>query len=95
MNVCTGLNGERKPLGAASKTSKAELVAALRESFAYCDRVFDALTDATATQMIKTRRGEQTKLGALVGNTIHINEMYGYMAVYMRLKGIVPPSSEK
>ncbi len=29
MNVCTGLNGERKPLGAASKTSKADLVAAL------------------------------------------------------------------
>jgi hypothetical protein len=36
-----------------------------------------------------------SKLGALVGNTVHINEMYGYMSVYMRLKGIVPPSSEK
>src|SRR5580704_4871093 len=42
MSVCAGLNGERKPLGAASKTSKADLVAALKESFAYCDRVFDA-----------------------------------------------------
>ena len=48
MSVCSGLNGERKRLGAASKTTKEELVAALKESFAYCDTVFDALTDQTA-----------------------------------------------
>jgi hypothetical protein len=95
MGACSAVNGAQKSAGAASKTSKADLVAALKDSIAECDKAFDALTDATATQMIKTRRGEQTKLGALVGNTIHINEMYGYMAVYMRLKGLVPPSSEK
>jgi len=95
MGACSAVNGEPKSAGAASKTSKADLVAALKESIAACDKAFESLTDATATQMIKTRRGEQTKLGALVGNTAHINEMYGYMAVYMRLKGIVPPSSER
>ena len=95
MGACSAVNGAMKSAGAASKTSKADLVAALKASIEECDKAFDALTDATATQMIKTRRGEQSKLGALVGNTVHINEMYGYMAVYMRLKGIVPPSSEK
>jgi hypothetical protein len=95
MGACSAVNGAPKSAGAASKTTKDDLVAALKDSIAECDKAFDALTDATATQMIKTRRGEQTKLGALVGNTIHINEMYGYMAVYMRMKGIVPPSSEK
>jgi hypothetical protein len=44
--------------------------------------------------MIKTARGQRTKLGALVGNYVHDNEEYGYMSVYLRLKGVVPPSSE-
>ena len=72
-----------------------EAIGLYKASIEECDKAFAALTDATAGEMIKTRRGEQTKLGALVGNTIHINEMYGYMSVYMRLKGLVPPSSEK
>ncbi len=37
---------------------------------------------------------ERSKLGLLFGMTSHSNEQYGYMAVYMRLEGIVPPSSE-
>jgi len=100
MNVCTGLNGERKPLGAASKTSKAELVAALKESFAYCDRVFDALTDTTARETVSSRLGgpfppepTRSRLATLYNLVRHSNEMYGYMAVYLRLKGIVPPTS--
>jgi hypothetical protein len=100
MNVCTGLNGERKPLGAASKTSKAELVAALKESFAYCDSVFNSLTDATAIERVNSRLGGpfppepmRSRLGTLYNLVRHSNEMYGYMAVYLRLKGIVPPTS--
>jgi uncharacterized damage-inducible protein DinB len=94
MGNCSAVKGEQKSVGAASKTSKADLVAALKESSAECDSAFEALTDATATQMVKTRRGERSKLGTLNGVTTHDNEEYGYMAVYMRLKGIVPPSSE-
>ena len=100
MNVCTGLNGERKPLGAASKTSKTDLVAALKESFAYCDGVVDSLTDATAREMVSSRLGgpfppepTRSRLGTLNNLVRHSNEMYGYMAVYLRLKGIVPPTS--
>ena len=93
--TCTAVNGgEPKNLGASSKTSKAELVAALKESFAMCDTAYDALTDANAAEMVKTARGQRSKLGALAGNVSHSNEEYGYTSVYMRLKGIVPPSSE-
>ena len=94
MRTCSMVNGEVKQLGAASKKTKADLVAALQASFAECDRAFDALTDATAMQMITAGRGQRSKLGVLVGNTTHDNEEYGYLAVYLRLKGVVPPSSE-
>lgn len=100
MSVCSGLNGERKRLGAASKTTKEELVAALKESFAYCDTVFDALTDRTAQEMVSSRLGGpfppdpmRSRLATLYNLVRHSNEMYGYMALYLRLKGIVPPTS--
>ncbi|HEX4002587.1 MAG TPA: DinB family protein [Candidatus Acidoferrales bacterium] len=79
---------------AASKTSKADLVAALRESFTTCDAAYGALTDANANEPIQTYRGPTPRLAALAGNVEHDTECYGSMAVYLRLKGIVPPSSE-
>jgi hypothetical protein len=100
MNVCSGLNGERKPLGAASKTSKAELVAALKESFDYCDGVFNALTDVAAVEKVSSRLGgpfppepTRSRLATLYNLVRHSNEMYGYMAVYLRLNGVTPPTS--
>jgi len=100
MSVCSGLDGERKRLGAASKTTKEELVAALKESFAYCDTVFGALTDRTAQEMVNSRLGGpfppdpmRSRLATLYNLVRHSNEMYGYMALYLRLKGIVPPTS--
>src|SRR5579872_321495 len=95
MRTCSAFNGEAKKADASSKTSKADIVAALKESFDECDKAYDSLTDATASEMVKSRRGERSKLGVLNGNTIHDSEEYGYLAVYLRLKGIVPPSSER
>ncbi|HSQ05080.1 MAG TPA: DinB family protein [Burkholderiales bacterium] len=92
--TCSAVAGEPKSLNAGTKTSKADLVAALKESFAMCDAAFESVNDSTAQQMIKMGRGERSKLGALIGSVSHANEEYGYMAVYMRLKGITPPSSE-
>src|SRR5271168_748004 len=89
--ICSAVKGESKKADAASKTSKADLVAALKASFDYCDGAYGSLTDATATQMVKIFGMPQTKLSALWGNLAHDGEMYGYMAVYLRLRGIVPP----
>jgi hypothetical protein len=91
---CSLVNGERKDLNAGSKTSKADLVAALKESFAMCDAAFDAITDAKANEMVSMGQRQRSKFGMLSGMVTHSNEEYGYMAVYLRLKGIVPPSSE-
>ncbi len=44
--------------------------------------------------MVKSFRGERPKLGALMGNVSHDSEQYGILSVYMRLKGVIPPSSE-
>jgi hypothetical protein len=93
--TCSVLNGAPRQAGAGSKTAKADLVNALQSSFEECDKAYNGLTDATAVQTIKSPRGERSKLGMLVGNIAHDNEEYGYLAVYLRLKGVVPPSSAK
>jgi uncharacterized damage-inducible protein DinB len=92
--TCSAVNGEQKAVNAASKTTKADLVAALKESFALCDKAVDSMTDAKATEMIAMGQRQSSRLGALARMVSHSNEEYGYMAVYLRLKGIVPPSSE-
>jgi hypothetical protein len=92
--ICSAVKGESKKGDAASKTSKADLVAALKASFDYCNGVYGSFTDASATQTVKVFGHPETKLSALWGNLGHDEEMYGYMAVYLRLKGVVPPSSD-
>src|SRR6202035_2157825 len=92
--VCAGAKGEQKRGNAEqTKTSKADLVAALKESFDYCDSVVDSLTDATAVQMVKMFGRDQSRLGTLYFDVIHNNEMYGQIVVYYRAKGMTPPST--
>ena len=93
---CSAVNGAPKSLSASSKTTKADLVAALKESFSLCDQALDSLTDATTLDMVMLPGGEHhSKAGLLIMAVVsHSNEEYGYMAVYLRMKGIVPPSSE-
>jgi uncharacterized damage-inducible protein DinB len=69
-------------------------VEALKEAIAFCDAVYDGMTDAQATQMVKVFGRDRTKLATLFLNISHDNEHYGNQVTYLRLKGIVPPSSE-
>lgn len=91
--TCSALNGQAMRGDAATKTSKADLVAALQASFDLCDKAFDSLTDANALEMVSAGRGQRSRAGALAGINVHDNECYGSMAVYLRLKGVVPPST--
>jgi uncharacterized damage-inducible protein DinB len=95
MMICSAVKGETKKANTAGKTSKADILAALKASFEYCDDAYGSLTDATATLTVKIFGQPQTKLSALWGNLGHDSEMYGYMAVYLRLKGLTPPSSDR
>jgi hypothetical protein len=75
--------------------TKAELVKALADSFAFCDDVFSSLTDASATEFVKMGQGEVVRSAVLVGILAHGNEMYGISTVYLRAKNLVPPSTER
>ena len=78
-----------------TKTSKADLIAALNTAFAYCDKAYDSMTDASATQTIKLFGNDAPRMSALIVNNMHNMEHYGNLVTYMRVKGIVPPSSER
>jgi uncharacterized damage-inducible protein DinB len=94
---CSRVSGESQPASSAEKdkTSKEDLIAALKEAVAYCSKVYAAMTDARGGEMIKSMNLEMAKLAVLSANTAHDYEHYGNMSTYMRLKGIVPPTSEK
>jgi uncharacterized damage-inducible protein DinB len=78
------------------KTAKADLIAALDESVAYCRSVFDGLTDASGAQTVPWFGPKpMPKLLMLAQATSHAWEHYGNIVTYLRLKGIVPPSSER
>jgi uncharacterized damage-inducible protein DinB len=77
------------------KTAKADIIAALNESRAFCESVFAKLTDAAAQENVTWFSGKTPKLMMLTFVTSHSWEHYGNLVTYMRLKGIVPPSSER
>jgi uncharacterized damage-inducible protein DinB len=93
--LCSMALGEKKEPWTIEKTKtlKADLVAALKESIGVCDRVF-AQGDADLAKGIALFGSDTTRF-ALVGLIIgHEFEHYGNMVTYMRVKGLVPPSSE-
>ena len=94
---CSIARGEKNPdlKIEQTKTSKADLIAALKGAFGYCDQAYDTMTDASAVQMVKLGRSEMPKLSVLNVNIAHSALHYGNLVTYMRLKNIVPPSSER
>jgi hypothetical protein len=92
--LCALVKSEKKRGNAEEKTSKADLSAALKASFDYCDPIYDSMTDAEGVQTVEMFGMTRTKLGVLTFNTAHDNEMYGQLVADMRIKGIVPPSSQ-
>lgn len=95
MGACTAISGERKNAGAAQMQKKAELVGALKAAQAECDKAY-TLTDAKAVEMVTGGRGgPRSRISTLWGNTVHIEHEYAQMAVHLRMKGVVPPSSDR
>lgn len=92
--LCGLVKSEKKRGNAEEKTSKSDLSVALKASFDYCDPIYDSMTDAEGAQRVKMFGMDRTKLGVLIFNTAHDNEMYGQLVADMRIKGLVPPSSE-
>jgi uncharacterized damage-inducible protein DinB len=93
-NICGAAVGATRPVNAAKMTVKADLVAALKASSEACTAGFDSTTEANATTAAAMgQRMKSTRIGLLEYNLMHDAEEYGYAAVYLRLKGVVPPTS--
>src|SRR5579859_1044793 len=94
---CSTATGEPNPKKdiEKTKTAKADLVAALKDAVAYCDKAYAGMTDAQGSQTVKFMNYDTAKLTMLSINTAHTDEHYGNMVTYLRIKGITPPSSEK
>lgn len=95
--ICGAASG-MKPTGQTgiekSVTGKAALQKALADSFAFCEQAIAGMDDKKGAEMAKSFLGMQPRLMVLAFNNSHVNEHYGNLVTYMRLKGIVPPSSE-
>ena len=88
------LGDSMKPQGIEkTKTTKADLVKALNDSVSYCDKAYDGMTDAHAVEMVKFMDHDMAKLTVLSINNAHDDEHYGNIVTYMRIKGLVPPST--
>jgi uncharacterized damage-inducible protein DinB len=100
--LCSRAKGEPSPSKVdieKTVTARADLIKALNESFAYCDTVYSTLTDMSAVEKISMPGPNNTtrqvaRAVPLMNNNSHNNEHYGNLVTYMRVKGIVPPSSE-
>ena len=93
---CSAALGEKNPALKIeqSKTAKADLISSLKEAFAYCDKAYDGMTDTSGAETVKFFGGDMAKLNVLSANVMHGAEHYGNIVTYMRLKNLVPPSSE-
>jgi uncharacterized damage-inducible protein DinB len=94
---CSAVKGEQNPnrgQNAEKLATKSESVAALKKAVSYCEDVYAAMTDEAAPRLVKLFGMEMAAVTALYGNVAHTFEHYGNMVTYMRIKGVVPPSSE-
>jgi uncharacterized damage-inducible protein DinB len=100
---CAQAKGEKNPNAGINLektlTTKDQIMKALRASYDYCDGAYNALTDASGGEVITLtqesgRQVQQTRMGLLILNVVHNEELYGSVVTTLRIKNIVPPSSE-
>ena len=94
--MCATAAGTKPPKTGIEKsvTSKPALVAALKEGVAYCNTVYDGMTDQKGVETVPFYFGPSPRLSVLYFVVTHTYEHYGNLVTYMRLNKIVPPSSE-
>jgi uncharacterized damage-inducible protein DinB len=96
-NNCARAKGEANPNkeNLEQVASKAKLVEAAKAVQAYCDAVYAAQTDASLAEMIPQGQNQVPRAQPLMGVISHNMNEYGQMVILMRLKGIVPPTTER
>ena len=94
--MCATAAGSKPPRTGIEKavTAKPALVAALKEGVTYCNTVYDGMTDQKGLETVPFYFGPTPRVSVLYFVVTHTYEHYGNLVTYMRLKNIVPPSSE-
>ena len=94
-SMCAAAAGTKPPrTGIEKMTGKPLLVAALKEGVSFCNSAYDGMTDQKGTETVPFYFGPTPRLSVLYFSVTHTYEHYGNLVTYMRLKNIVPPSSE-
>jgi hypothetical protein len=98
-NACAAARGQANPHQGSNlqktKTTRADIIQALADSFAFCDPAFANLTDQSALEFVRQGQNEVARGSVLTNLLVHGNLEYGVLTVYMRTKGMVPPSTER
>ena len=98
---CAAAKGEKAPHAEdefeKAATTRASIIKALGESLTYCDAAFASMDDKKLGEMIDMPFGmpRAARAAALQSEISHMNEHYGNLVTYFRLKSIVPPSSKR
>jgi uncharacterized damage-inducible protein DinB len=98
---CSAAKGEKSPHAEdafeKSATTRAQIIKALADSIAYCDGAIAALDDKRAAETVELPfgMGKGARALPLMLNTGHVQEHYGNLVTYFRIKGMVPPSSQQ
>jgi hypothetical protein len=101
-----GILGEQAPgnvandeRGSNSVRSKPEIIAYVKESFAYMHRASAAIDDAKSSiptpGISPWPAGTATRLGVAIEDCVHTWDHYGQLVEYLRMNGIVPPASRR
>ena len=95
MGWCAQILGEPMKQTQFEKTltSKADVLKAIREAGTYCEKAY-AMTDAQAAASATIWNSPTPKIRGMMDNATHDWEHYGNIVTYMRMKGMVPPSSQ-
>ena len=96
--ICSTASGEANPSTTSSEktlTTKTDLVKALKDSFTFCDKAYQLADSKAAEEVTLFGSLKTNRIGALAFNAAHDMEHYGNIVTYMRLKGMVPPSSQR
>ena len=96
-NVKGGVNPAAGKQFEKTVTDKAGVERMVKDAFAYCDDAYASLTDTNAVELITMgvapNQRQASRANQLAQLIVHGNEHYGNLVTYMRIKGIVPPSS--
>ncbi len=96
-SFCSSIKGEVRPdlTKLHALKTREELSKALRESFEYCNAAFDGLDDQKALSSVTVGERHFARVQPMIGLIGSLNEHYGNIVVYLRLKGLVPPSTAR